>query len=71
MQDSFPTEELGYMLSLNEVHSLAFKVYNENNLRFKPEYSDSVGANYIRPSITCGLTASPGTASLAVIKQAY
>jgi hypothetical protein len=64
-QDLFATEELGYMLPLNEVHALTFKVYNENNLGFKPEYSDETGS-YIRPSITYGLTASPGTASLGV-----
>jgi hypothetical protein len=64
-QDLYATEEVGYMFPLNEVHSLAFKVYNENNLSFKPEYSDAVppNYNYIRPSVTYGLTTSPGTAS--------
>jgi hypothetical protein len=67
MQDLYATEEVGYMLPLNEVHALAFKVYNENNLGFKPAYNDAVPPyNYIRPSIAYGLTASPGTASFGV-----
>jgi hypothetical protein len=64
-QDLYATEEIGYMLPFNEVHSLTFKVYNENNLSFKPEYSDAA-PNYIRPGVVYSLTASPGTASFGV-----
>jgi hypothetical protein len=67
-QDLYATEEVGYALPLNEAHALAFKVYNENNLRFKPEYSSGITPdyNYVRPSVAYSLTASPGTASLGV-----